>query len=294
MNQSILNHLFLPHYLPFSAADDYLLQNNHENEYMLLECMEEYLNSFASTDVSDSLPILRILAECAQRWSALQDPKNISVSKLQSAIERLPSGGFLPLYFYAQNAAILIEMDESDNNQPIISSWQVSLPSTQITSSFVLHLSCFPVRTYRLNNRSQLMSKVHCELLVDFMVNTIEYSKSYKSSREVDETRELPESHYECQWWIQHFKRLKIENNSNTFIQFKKKHRDHVRWNYASLSFRRSGLWMTIKVVFQTILTKRLKHMGTIVYKLLITSFLTHVKISIGLLVHCIRKLYED
>ena len=41
-------------------------------------------------------------------------------------------------------------------------------------------------------------------------------------------------------------------------VQFKKKHRDQIRRNNANLPFRRSGLWMTVKVVFHTILTKRL------------------------------------
>jgi hypothetical protein len=301
MNESLINHLFLPQYLPSSADDDFLLQNNHQNEYMLLECMKGYLNSFESIDTPNSLPIFRILTDCIQRWSILQNPQNISVSNLQSAIGQLPSGGFLPLYFHAQNAAILIEMDEKNTNQPIISSWQVLLPTAEITSSIVPHLSCFPLTTYRLDDRSQLMSKVHCELLIDFMFNTIEYSKSYKASHELNEIRDVPESHYVCQWWIQQFNRIKVESNSNVSIQFTKKHRDHIRYNTGLLPFRRSGLWMTIKVVFQTILIKRFRHIGTIVYKLLITHFLTHViytkkfspdcNIATDVLVHCIRKI---
>jgi hypothetical protein len=56
-------------------------------------------------------------------------------------------------------------------------------------------MCCFPVTTYRLNSRSQLSSKVQYELLMDFMTNTIEYSRSYKASHEVGEIRGLPESH---------------------------------------------------------------------------------------------------
>ncbi|CAF2793559.1 unnamed protein product [Rotaria sp. Silwood2] len=132
---------------------------------------------------------------------------------------------------------------------------------------------------------------------MDFMRNTIEYSKSFKASRQVYEIRDVPESHYVCQWWIQQFQGIKIENNSNFSIQFKKKHRDQIRWNNAKIPFRRSGLWMTMKVVFHIILTKRLRHIGTVIYKLLIIHFLTYVigkadsNISTDLLVHCIRKI---
>jgi hypothetical protein len=295
MNQSIFNHLFLPHYLPSSTGEDFLIEGNHQNEYKLLKCIKKYLNSFQSTDVINTLPIFTILTDCIERWSALQNPQNISVSYLQTAIEQLPPGKFLPLYFHAQNAAILIEMDANSTNQPLISAWQVLLPTAEVTSSLVPHLSCFPVAIYRLKDRSQLSSKSHCELLMDFMKNTIEYSKSHKASREVDEIRDVPESHYVYQWWIQHFDGIKIENGSNLTTQFTKKHRDHIRWNRGLSPFRRSGLWMTIKTVLHTIIIKRLGHRGTVIYKLLITHFLAYVisitESSSDLLVYGIRKI---
>lgn len=272
MDESICNHLFLPLFLPSSAEADFLTQGKHENEYKLLECMKEYFISLTSTDTWSILPICSVLTDCIERWSVLQNPQNFSVSNIQSAIEQLPLDGFLSLYFHAQNAAILIEIDEINGNQPLISAWQVSLPTQSVTSSLMPHLSCFPVTKYRLYDRSQLNATAHCELLMDFMSNTIEHPKSYKSKRQVDEIRDIPESHYVCQWWIQHFDGIKIEPNSNTYLEFKKKHRDQIRWNNALLPFRRSGLWMTIKVVLHNILIKRLGHIGTIVYKLLISD----------------------
>ncbi|CAF4676762.1 unnamed protein product [Rotaria sp. Silwood1] len=247
------------------------------------------------------LPTIRLLIDCTQRWSLLQKNPKLSVSNLQSIIGQIPTGGFLPMYFHAQNAAILIEIDHNNSNQSLISSWQVLLPTDTIVSSIQPQLSCFPVTTYRLSDRSYLTSTVHCELLIDFMKNTIEYPKSYKASREIMETKDVPVSHYVCQWWIQRFPEITIENSSHTLVQFNKKHRDQVRWNNGQLPFRRSGLWMTIKVIFQTILTKHLGHIGTIVYKLLITHFLTHMiytrqtsadsVLSIDLLVYCLRKI---
>ncbi|CAF1052665.1 unnamed protein product [Rotaria sp. Silwood1] len=247
------------------------------------------------------LPTIRLLIDCTQRWSLLQKSPKLSVSNLQSIIGQISTGGFLPIYFHAQNAAILIETDHNNNNQSLISSWQVLLSTDTIVSSIQPQLSCFPVTTYRLSDRSYLTSTVHCELLIDFMKNTIEYPKSYKASREIMETKDVPVSHYVCQWWIQRFPEITIENSSHTLVQFNKKHRDQVRWNNGQLPFRRSGLWMTIKVIFQTILTKHLGHIGTIVYKLLITHFLTHMiytrqtsadsVLSIDLLVYCLRKI---
>jgi hypothetical protein len=245
--------------------------------------------------------MIQSLIDCTQRWSILQKNSNLSISKIKSIIEQLPEGSFLPMYFHAQNAAIFIEIDEKNINQSLISSWQVLLPIDIITSSIKPHLSCFPVTTYRLSDRSYLSSTVHCELLMDFMKNPIEYPKTLKGSREVMERMDVPMSHYVCQWWIQQFPKMKVENRSNTLVEFNKKHRDQVRCNNGPLPFRRSGLWMTIKVVFQTIITKHLGNIGTIIYKLLITHFLTHIiytrqtsmdsLVSIDLLVHCIRKI---
>ncbi|CAF3462404.1 unnamed protein product [Rotaria socialis] len=297
MNESILNHLFLPHYLPSSVDHDYFLQNNHQHEHMILEYMKAYFNQLESTKETSELSIFSALVNCVKHWSSLQNPQTCADANLQSTIMKLTPGSFLPLYFHAQNAAILIEIEKNNAHQPLVSSWQVLLPIQEITSSLVPHFSCFPVTTYRLNDRSQLSSLAHCELLVDFMHNTIEYSKSYKASRQVNETRNLPESYYVCQWWIQQFEGIKIKSKSNRSIQFKKKHRDQIRWSDALLPFRRSGLWMTIKVVFHIILTKRLGSIGIIIYKLLITHFLTYClsetrsEISTDVLVHCIRKI---
>ncbi|CAF1403176.1 unnamed protein product [Adineta steineri] len=292
MNESILNHLFLPCDLPSSADKDYLIQDDCQNEYKILECMNKFL---VSLNENNSLPIFSTLQNCIQQWSVIQNPKNCSVSILQSTIEKLMPGNFLPLYIHAQNAAVLIEIDENLPNQPLISSWQVLLPTETITSSLEPHLSCFPTATFRLSNRSQLLSRVRCELLVDFMKNTIEYSKSYKASYPFNETREVPISHYVCQWWITQFEGIEIDNLVNTSVAFKKKHRDQIRYKNGTLPFRRSGLWMTIKVVFHTILIKRLGPISIIIYKLLITNFLIYfistTQISTNPLIHCLRKI---
>ncbi|CAF1014822.1 unnamed protein product [Rotaria magnacalcarata] len=255
MNKSILNLLFLPHDLPSSADEDYLIQSNRENEYKILECMKDFLQSM---DTNNELPIIEILKKSIQRWSIIQNTKNCSVPILQSTIQKLASGDFLPLYFHAQNAAILIEIDENPPNQPLISSWQVLLPTETITSSLEPHFPCFPTPTYRLSNQCQLSCQVQCELLIDFMNNTIEYFKSHKASYPFNEMREAPVAHYVCQWWIAQFEGSQLDNRIKTSISFKKKHRDQIRYKSSIHPFRRSRLWMTIKVVFHTILTKRL------------------------------------
>ena len=295
MNDSIINHLFLPHNLPSDADKDFLLKGNHENEHVVLEFMKNYLNALPSTKVTQIRTAFQILGDCINRWSTLQNLQNFSASNLQIAFQQLPLGSFLPLYFHTQNAAILIEIDEHNIQQPMISAWQVALPTEAITSACLPHLSCYPVAKYRLCDRSQLSSSVQYELLVDLRHNTIEYSKSHKASRQVDEIRDVPESHYICQWWIQQFKGVKTENDNEASRAFQKKHRDQIRWKQSLLPFRRSGLWMTIKVVCQTILSKHLGSVGTLVYKVFLTHFLVHMianrKTSTEVLIHCIRKI---
>ena len=291
---SLINHLFLPCQLPNSSDDDYLLESNHSNEHKLLECFYEFLKQVNNTQYE--LEIIRTLINCVANWLQVQNRNKIySTENIKTTIERLISGDFLPMYFHTQNAAILIEMNE----QTLISAWQVSLPTDTITASIQPHRSQFPSTTYRLSDRHQLTREIHCELLVEFMTSTIEYSKSIKASQEFNEIRDVPISHYICQWWIKLFSCVQIDSS----IQFTKKHRDQIRWKNADLPFRRSGLWMTMKVVLQTILTKRLgRKNGTYIYKLLITDFLTFIlhkrqiqtnndPLSPDVLVHCLRKL---
>ncbi|UJR29753.1 hypothetical protein I4U23_017301 [Adineta vaga] len=202
MNESLINHLFLPYNLPCSSDDDYLLKKNHENEYKLLEYINEYfdLNKFIYT--KDLFPFIDIFMTSIQRWSILQNPQTLFKSQFRCFIEELKSGDFLPLYFHNQNASILIEIDEINDNSPLISSWQVLLSPSELTSSFQNHYSYFPIEKYRLLNRSQLISDIQCELLMDFMLNPIEYSKSYKCSYEVNEIRDIPQSHYNIYQWL--------------------------------------------------------------------------------------------
>ena len=299
MNDSIINHLFLPYDLPSSAKDDYLITSNHRHEHKILEPLRDFLGS---SSVQNTLPVLSTLHNCIENWLKVQNIDKCSISNFQSAIHSLNPGDFLPVYFHAQNAAILIEIDENPLAQPLISSWQVSLPTEIITSSLESHVSLFPSPTYRLADRSQLTSHSHCELLTDFMNNTIEYFKTYKASHQFNEIRDVPIAHYVCQWWIMHFQGIQIESHANSMVPFKKKHRDQIRWKDSLIPFRRSGLWMTIKVVLQTILTKRLGTTGTIIYKLLITAFLIDVvrtrqttlefsPLATDLLMYCLRKI---
>ena len=148
-----------------------------------------------------------------------------------------------------------------------------------------------------------MTSSSQCELLVQFMTNSIEYPQSSKASYSFDEKREVPISHYVCHWWITQLSGIRNDESTKTNVQFKKKYRDQIRcrYKYGSSPFRRSGLWMTMKVILQIILTKRLGTIGYIIYKLLITHFLTYIihttqnsnneQISIDLFVHCLRKI---
>ena len=83
-------------------------------------------------------------------------------------------------------------------------------------------------------------------------------------------------------------------------LNLRKKSRDQIRCKYAFCSpFRRSGLWMTIKIVFQIILTKHFGQIGNLLYKILITHFLFYVAqkeqktMSSHLLVHCSREIVQ-
>ena len=277
------------------------MTDDQRNEHKLLECMSHFIRSIQTSDGINSLQNIETVSDCIQRWSTLQSFQDISIPNMKTMLEKLPSGSFFPLYLSKQNAAILIEIEPDNINRPLISSWQVLLPMEEITTSVICHYSAFPVTTYRLNDRSELTSTVHCELLEDFMTHTIEYVKSYKTSSKDVSIRNVPKSHYVCQWWIQQFKGIEIQNNISSLVQFEKQHRDHIRLNDGHRPFRRSGLWMTIKTVLEIIFTKHFGEVGIIVYKLFITRFLTYTldmlkgsnnsAISTDLLVHCIRKI---
>ena len=77
MNESILNHLFLPYHLPSSANDDFLLGNNHQNEFLLLECMNEFLRMTQLSDDENSIPPKNVESKNAEG-------KNVEVKNVES------------------------------------------------------------------------------------------------------------------------------------------------------------------------------------------------------------------
>ncbi|CAF2760300.1 unnamed protein product [Rotaria sp. Silwood2] len=184
-----------------------------------------------------------ILMSSIKRWANLQDPNKLSAVDLQKTIDQLVPEEFLPLYFHHQNAAILIEIESFYGaKRTVISAWQVLLSTKNITSSLLPHFSCFSVPVFQLQDRFQLRSMAHCELLIDFMKHPLEHSQAHRGSGTFDETRDVPGSHYATDWWINHFSGIRSENRRASSISFKKKHRDQIQWNGALLPFRRSGL----------------------------------------------------
>lgn len=117
LNKSVLNHLFLPCYLPNSSEDDYLIGDDHQNEYELLELMKEFLKSLTGNKFS--LEFFRNLIICIERWINVQDRKKLSADNFQKTIDQLVPGDFLPIYFHCQNAAILIEIERRQCSQTL-------------------------------------------------------------------------------------------------------------------------------------------------------------------------------
>ena len=75
MDESIVNHLFLPCRLPNSADSDYLIGDEHKNEFKLLEFFIEFIESLNGKVY---LTIFANLIKCLRRWVSLQDPNKLS------------------------------------------------------------------------------------------------------------------------------------------------------------------------------------------------------------------------
>ena len=55
INESLLNHLFLPFYLPSSSESDFCIRSNHRNEYIILESVNEFFNWYKSNDNNNNI-----------------------------------------------------------------------------------------------------------------------------------------------------------------------------------------------------------------------------------------------
>ena len=293
--KDLINHVFLPRKLPDEESPFIA-----EHESRLLALFSKSIHEFivdlrkyiANLDEGEDFRILSSLDavdEAYQKWSHLQSQSSLDPTILQHAIQKLQPGEFLALYIRKQNAGLIIEYlansqreaatatnpVESSGNVISISTFPASLPSKTVVTSINGCLMEYPETSVLVEKSALLLSNEFSKQISALTADMcpLAMPKSRKNNVEVVEERDVSSP-----VMISKLMSLALTNSKSEcnlgMKRITKKVRDEVVWNNARLPFRRSGLYMTMKVALQLwLVNKTGDALGKVIYKLIIQSF---------------------
>ena len=266
----LINHVFLPYKLPaFMDEIDY------EKEPLFLKIISkavDIVSNLGSLNESYN-EIKRMMKE----WEIIQKNVNFEGNRLSEKIKNLKTNQVLPLYLKEQNACIIFKY--TPDSRFIFSAFQVSASNNQVMSANTDLIGLFPKFSIFVHNEYILRSTVFANQLADLTRNKISFAISNKSGQTQYEMRDVPEPKLVFDW----LPAVLVGVNSSIIVEndqkVLKKIRDDIVFQKNKLyPFRRSGMWMSIKVVLQLRLCELFGEFeGKIIYKIVIAIVISNL-----------------
>ncbi|KAJ5724234.1 hypothetical protein N7488_002269 [Penicillium malachiteum] len=274
--QYIFHHVFLPPKLP--DENDY----NPTFETLLLKELVIALRTFAENvnlhddTISDAfdtliLTINRLIGICGPRGE-------ISEAKLTKAMAALQAeGGVLPIFVRAQNAGILMTPKDEETN---IECFELSARNEAVIGTLGRLVRTFP-------GPGLAVEEVHFSdpKFVETIGKTIAClshqkvagtkPKVRKANQLHDEDRDTPSPMMVTEFFMSILRPL---SNNMEALQIEKHVREEVMWNDSLMPWRRSPLWIFVRVTLQLVLARSLDQAsGRRVYKEFMVFFMSHL-----------------
>ncbi|XP_037034763.1 uncharacterized protein LOC119073424 [Bradysia coprophila] len=243
--QLMVHEVFLPKKLP----DHYDAMQAYHHESLMLALMADIIQ-----DLSNELP--KSTHNLFQTWSFLQCRQYLEVPETQNAIASLQSGEMIALYIREQNCGfcLYIPRDRNCGNKAIVSAFPASLENSIIMSSENDPQMSFPAISLSIPFDNFVKSIPFAEQLALLDQYQFERAmpKAKKSGSDVTEIRDVADPMYVSKWLLAFL----TNEDSNVvtghdFPRTVKKVRDDVIFKGGDLPYRRSGLWMTMKVALR-------------------------------------------
>ncbi|CAL8134338.1 unnamed protein product [Orchesella dallaii] len=276
--QAILPHVFLPKKLPQEGGKE------DDVEATLLKSISYFTQkSFLG---ENAIPRTR---STMHNWEKLQSQVHCSLS-LDTELAHLRKGYSTVLYIQEQNCtAIFTKVDEAHMR---IMTFRASLPNEEIMSTAGSLQATFPETAEIVPISKLLLSPTfsrHVEVLTlkdcDLAMPT-----SRKGGQTFKETRQVSSPCIISEFLVGMLQPIS-QNEYNevmkkhTSIKISKKIRDEINWENCNLPFRRSGLWMSAKVVLQLSLKEELGNEkdARLAYKIILLQMITHICNKFGI-----------
>ncbi|KAG6887053.1 hypothetical protein C0992_001000 [Termitomyces sp. T32_za158] len=271
----IINHVFLPPRLP-QAGDP-----STENDLALLDLVIRHAKDFAGTMSSDAFdwgPIIKMLENLRIIYSVSALDKFF----LQDLFSKLTEGGTIVVPVRAQNACVIIRQLDAKN---IYEFFEIDPPNEQVMAATGRLIRTFPgpaleiaQTTASLPFREEIMT-----FLADMDVVTVGSAPSTKKAKsEVFEAWETADPHYITQLLTSIIYGAP-ESEPADVERIEKRIRNEILFESgASMPWRRSSLWLIIRVALQTTLLRASSSNGQTEYKVFMLSLMADFVLSIN------------
>ncbi|KAF7971941.1 hypothetical protein HWV62_19393 [Athelia sp. TMB] len=242
----ISNHVFFPPKLP--QEDDYQVSHERALCESLVASALEYKVHAPASDRDRWGKIKKML----ENLRSTQESEALSQERIRQSIAHMKIGDVLALYIRAQNAGIIIRRTF---NESLFESFEVSLPNKDVMAAEGKILRCFPgpaIAVPHSTASDQFFIKELSSFLVHMHVDVIDPPTTKKAGSEVDEVRDTTAPYHITQLLTGILRGM---GRPVEVERIQKRIADDVLWKGALAPWRRSPIWLIIRVALQTSLS---------------------------------------
>ncbi|KAJ3798411.1 hypothetical protein GGU11DRAFT_723328 [Lentinula aff. detonsa] len=248
----IINHVFFPPKLP--QKSDVSTSRNFALCSIFLELAEEYGRHLDTPSQKAWRAVLKML-RCYQESQESQD---INVETLQKDLQHLDPGGFLILYIQKQNAALFIRRLFSGDVS--ISSFEVSFPNAEVMAAEARIACTFPGPAITIPSpiwRDTSFRHEFSNFLLHMNRDGLDDAEAHtkKANSTVVEMRDVADPKYISELLMGIFHGIGSPTAIEDVRFVKKRIGDDVLWKNAFLPWRRSPVYLVLRVGLQLALS---------------------------------------
>jgi hypothetical protein len=283
----LIDHICLP-YKQFKYRNDF-----KKNENLILNLVSNVVDSVEDfIDSDDKNEIFDEIKRMMKVWDIIQKVESFEGNKILSLIKKLKDGQMLPIYLKEQNSCIIFKIKEK---KIIFSAFQVSASNSTVMGTQSDLIGVFPKFSLFVTNLDVLYSISFANQIADLGTIQSSFATSNKTETAQIEIRDVPDPKIVFEW----IPAILVSSDSLEIIfnddqKIMKKIRDDIVCDSDNhYPFRRSGLWMAIKVALQLRLCELCGELkGKIFYKMIISMVIYQLcKISQNFLISSDLKL---
>ncbi|PVF91589.1 hypothetical protein CPB86DRAFT_820360 [Serendipita vermifera] len=253
----IINHVFLPLKLPHEYDPKSPLKDAVLAGY-IAEAAQSFRDILKSTGGEKADTTWNILERMLLNVANLHKEEYLNKLDVETALENMRTDDVIPLYIACQNAVVVFRKLQGD--YLTFECFEASLPNEDVMKLSKKIQVQYPANPRLLVAATHDVLSTLANLLAFFSANPIEDAlpKTRKGKDEHIETRNVASPRYISEAIAGIIRATQPSDGPairTTFVT--KRLNDHVLWRSADKPWRRSPLWLLIKVSLQTTLQER-------------------------------------